>query len=150
VGTAAKPEIYAFGFRNPYRFSFDMGGSHQLLVGDAGQSLYEEIDLVTKGGNYGWNVKEGTACFNTDNDLQTRASCPTTDSANNPLIDPVIQLANAANPAGGVATVIVGGNVYRGTSLPSMAGQYVFGIFSQDGGANAKMFSATPATSGRY
>ncbi|MEJ0082713.1 MAG: PQQ-dependent sugar dehydrogenase [Puia sp.] len=57
VGTAAKPEIYAFGFRNPFRFSFDMGGSHQLIVGDEGQSLYEEIDLVTKGGNYGWNVK---------------------------------------------------------------------------------------------
>ena len=63
VGTAARPEIYAFGFRNPFRFSFDMGGTHQLLVGDVGQSLYEEIDLVTKGGNYGWNVKEGTALF---------------------------------------------------------------------------------------
>ena len=57
--TYAKKEIYAFGFRNPYRFSFDMGGSHALYVGDAGQSLYEEVDLVTKGGNYGWNVKEG-------------------------------------------------------------------------------------------
>lgn len=65
---AARPEIYAFGFRNPFRFSFDMGGTHQLIVGDEGQSLYEEIDLITKGGNYGWNVKEGTHCFDTDND----------------------------------------------------------------------------------
>src|SRR5438046_7953442 len=64
VGKAGLDEIYAYGFRNPYRMSFDMGGNHDLIVGDAGQSLYEEIDLVTKGGNYGWNVKEGRACFN--------------------------------------------------------------------------------------
>jgi glucose/arabinose dehydrogenase len=146
VGGAARQEIYAYGFRNPYRFSFDMQGTKQLIVGDAGQSLYEEIDLVTKGGNYGWNVKEGTACFNTDNDKQTRNSCPTTDTAGNPLIDPVVQLSNAANPAGGVATVIVGGNVYRGSLLPSMAGQYIFGIFSQDGNANAKIYAATPGS----
>lgn len=150
VGTNAKQEIYAYGFRNPYRFSFDMGGSHQLIVGDAGQSLYEEIDLVTKGGNYGWNVKEGTACFSTANDLQTLGSCPSTDSAGNPLLDPVIQLANAANPAGGIATVIVGGNVYRGSALPAIQGQYIFGIFSQDGGANAKIYSATPTASGMW
>jgi len=150
VGTSAKPEIFAFGFRNPYRFSFDMGGSNQLIVGDAGQSLYEEIDLVTKGGNYGWNVKEGTACFNTDNDKQVRNSCPSTDSAGNPLIDPVVQLANAANPSGGVATVIVGGNVYRGTLLSGMTGQYIFGIFSQDGNPNAKIYAATPGGQGMW
>jgi glucose/arabinose dehydrogenase len=54
-------EIYAYGFRNPYRMSFDMGGFHQLYVGDAGQVLYEEVNIVKKGGNYGWNVKEGIA-----------------------------------------------------------------------------------------
>jgi glucose/arabinose dehydrogenase len=151
VGTAAKGEIYAYGFRNPYRFSFDMGGSHQLIVGDAGQSLYEEIDMVTKGGNYGWNVKEGSHCFSTDNDLQERTSCPSTDSAGKPLIDPVIELVNAANPkGGGVAVTIVGGNVYRGDSLPSLQGHYIFGIFSQDGQANAKVYSATPAASGMW
>lgn len=147
----AKKEIYAIGFRNPYRFSFDMGGSHSLIVGDAGQSLYEEIDLVTKGGNYGWNVKEGSHCFSTDNDLQERSSCPTTDSAGKPLIDPVIELVNAANPkGGGVAVTIVGGNVYRGSALPGLAGQYIFGIFSQDGKANAKVYTSTPATSGTW
>ena len=63
VGKDGLDEIYAYGFRNPYRMSFDMGGNHDLIAGDAGQSLYEEIDLVTKGGNYGWNVKEGKVCF---------------------------------------------------------------------------------------
>ena len=151
VGTAARPEIYAYGFRNPYRFSFDMGGSHSLLVGDAGQSLYEEIDMVTKGGNYGWNVKEGTHCFSTDDDLTERPSCPTTDSAGKPLIDPVIELVNAANPkGGGVAVTIVGGNVYRGTALPNLQGKYIFGIFSQDFNANAKVYSSDMATSGMW
>lgn len=151
VGTNALNEIYAYGFRNPYRFSFDMGGTHQLLLGDAGQSLYEEIDLVTRGGNYGWNVKEGSHCFSTDNDLQERSSCPSTDSAGQPLIDPVIELVNAANPkGGGVAVTIVGGNVYRGDSIPSLQGQYIFGSFSQNGQANAKVYSATPAASGMW
>lgn len=151
VGTTAKPEIYAFGFRNPYRFSFDMGGAHQLFLGDAGQSLYEEVDIVTKGGNYGWNVKEGTHCFSTDNDLIERASCPEKDSAGNTLVDPVIELVNAANPkGGGVGVTVVGGNVYRGTAIPNWLGKYIFGVYSQDGSANAKIFSADAAASGMW
>ena len=151
----AKKEIYAFGFRNPYRFSFDMGGTHDLYVGDAGQSLYEEINLVTKGGNYGWNVKEGNVCFNTDSDLLVRPSCPTVDSAGKPLVDPIIQLKNTANPSGGgLATVIVGGNVYRGIALPQLNGRYVFGVFSQGGsaaaGANAKLYVANAASAGPW
>ncbi|MDB5211097.1 MAG: hypothetical protein JWQ30_1924 [Sediminibacterium sp.] len=151
-GTGVKREIYAHGFRNPYRFAFDMGGTHQLYLGDAGQGLYEEIDVVAKGGNYGWNVKEGTVCFNTDNDLSIRPSCPIADSTGNPLIDPVIQLTNFANPAGGgIATVIVAGYVYRGTILSSLfQGKYVFGVFSKDGKANAKLYSSTPTGSGLW
>jgi len=146
VGTAAKPEIYAYGFRNPYRFSFDMGGSHQLFAGDVGQSLYEEIDLVTKGGNYGWNVKEGSHCFSTDNDLSERPGCPSVDTAGKPLTDPVIELVNRANPkGGGVGIAIIGGHVYRGSLLPGLQGQYIFGILSQDGNANARLYITTPA-----
>ncbi len=150
-----KKEIYAYGFRNPYRFSFDMGGNHELYLGDAGQSLYEEIDIVNKGNNYGWNVKEGTVCFNTDSDLLVRPDCSSTDSLGKPLTDPIIQLTNTANPNGkGIATVIVGGNVYRGTALPQLQGRYVFGIFSQGGsgatGANAKLYVAKSAASGLW
>ena len=151
VGTSALPEIYAYGFRNPYRFSMDMGGTHQLLVGDAGQSLYEEIDLVTKGGNYGWNVREGAHCFNAASDHSELSSCPTSDSAGHPLIDPVIELKNYSNPGGGgLATVIIGGYMYRGQELPGMRGQYIFGIFSQDGSPNAKVYAATPASAGSW
>jgi len=143
AGTAARPEIYAFGFRNPFRFSFDMGGTHQLIAGDVGQSLYEEIDLVTKGGNYGWNVKEGTHCFDTDNDTAERASCPMIDSAGNTLIDPVIELVNSANPkGGGIGNAVIGGFVYRGTALRSLQGKYLFGMFSTTDDRTGKVFSA--------
>lgn len=151
VGTNGLPEIYAYGFRNPYRFSFDMGGDHKLYLGDAGQALYEEIDIVEKGGNYGWNVKEGTHCFNTDDDTQERPACPVTDSAGNPLLDPIIELPNAANPDGGIATVIVGGNVYRGKSIPFLFGKYIFGIFSSDfGGNGANLFLGKPVAGGLW
>ena len=147
VGTAAKPEVWAYGFRNPFRFSFDMGGSHQLLLGDEGQSLYEEVDLITKGGNYGWNVKEGTHCFSTDNDLTERASCPSVDSAGKPLIDPIIELVNTANPkGGGLGIAIIGGHVYRGSALPGLTGKYIFGVLSTSGKADGQVFIATPST----
>ena len=152
VGKPGLDEIYAFGFRNPYRFSFDMGGSHELISQDAGQSLYEEIDVVTKGGNYGWNVKEGTHCFSTDNDTVERASCPAVDSAGIKLTDPVVELNNAANPLGGIATTIIGGHTYRGSTIPELAGKYIFGVFSSDatGTPNAKIYSATTASSGKW
>jgi glucose/arabinose dehydrogenase len=103
VGKDGLDEIYAYGFRNPYRMSFDMGGNHDLIAGDAGQSLYEEIDLVIKGGNYGWNVKEGRACFNAAANTTAMSSCPAVDNFNNPLIDPVVVVNNSANPQGGRA-----------------------------------------------
>jgi hypothetical protein len=108
-----------------------MGGEHQLFVGDAGQALYEEVSIVVKGGNYGWNVKEGTHCFNTDNNTIERTNCPSVDSEGRPLIDPVIEVRNFANPLGGGETnVIVGGNVYRGPSIPDLVGKYIFGYFT--------------------
>lgn len=151
VNKAGKDEIYAYGFRNPYRFSFDREGTNQLFVGDAGQVLYEEVSIVTKGGNYGWNVKEGTHCFNAANNTQELASCPLADPAGTPLIDPVIEMKNAANPTGGIATTIIGGNVYRGKELPSMEGKYIFGIYSQPGSTpNGQIFVANASNSGLW
>lgn len=151
VGTDAKPEIYAYGFRNPFRFSFDMGGDNALYAGDAGQALYEEIDIVNKGGNYGWNVKEGTHCFNSDTNTLERAACPMEDTAGNALIDPIIEVVNSANPKGGGVTIaIIGGNVYRGDSIPALAGKYIFGSLSSDGNTNGKLFVGNPSASGLW
>jgi glucose/arabinose dehydrogenase len=151
VGKPGRDEIYAYGFRNPFRFSFDMGGQHQLYAGDAGQVLYEEISIVKKGGNYGWNVKEGTHCFNAANNTQELGSCPSFDNLGNPLIDPIIELKNYQNPAGGKATTIIGGNVYRGHELHSLDGKYIFGTFSQGPGTpNGELFMAEKGGSGLW
>jgi glucose/arabinose dehydrogenase len=151
VGKPGMDEIWAYGFRNPYRFSFDMGGSHWLYVGDAGQALYEEIDVVNKGGNYGWNVKEGTHCFDAANNTVELPGCPVQDTMGKQLIDPVIELNNANNPKGGKATTVIGGNVYRGNDLPQLRGKYIFGIFSQPGGTpNAELYMSSPAGSGLW
>lgn len=131
VNKTGRDEIYAFGFRNPYRMSFDMGGAHWLIAGDAGQVLYEEVSVVRKGGNYGWNVKEGRHCFSTADSSKSLASCPSVDVWGNTLIDPVIELNNWQNPAGGKATTVIGGHVYRGDDIWGWHGKYIFGTFSQ-------------------
>lgn len=152
VGKDGLDEIYAYGFRNPYRISFDMGGSHALYAGDAGQVLYEEIDVVIKGGNYGWNVKEGAHCFNTANNDTLLPSCPDVDNLGNPLIDPVVEVINAANPmGGGKALTIIGGNVYRGNSIPGFQGKYIFGTFGQTFTTpDGELFISTPAGPGPW
>ena len=150
VGKPGRDEIYAYGFRNPFRFSFDMGGTRQLYAGDAGQLLWEEISVVNKGGNYGWNVKEGTHCFNALAPLTTLPSCPTVDNLGNPLINPVIELNNWQNPAGGKATTIIGGNVYRGR-IHEIVGYYFFGTFSQTPTtANGELFYTRPTGAGLW
>jgi hypothetical protein len=126
------PEIWAYGFRNPYRMAFDMGGENELFLGDAGQELWEEVSIVEAGGNYGWNVKEGTHCFSTSNPGTPDAitDCPTEDPLGNPLIDPIIEFPNLKHPNGGLGSTIIGGVVYRGTDLPAWDGRYIFGQWS--------------------
>lgn len=137
-------EIWAIGFRNPYRMSFDMGGEQALFVGDAGQNLWEEVSIVEEGGNYGWNVKEGTHCFSTANPDSSLDSCPDEDADGRALIDPIIEYQNA-NAEGGIGLVVIGGNVYRGSALPQWDGRYIFGdwstAFPQGDGT---LFIATP------
>lgn len=102
------PEIFAYGFRNPWRFSFDQL-TGELWVADVGESTFEEVDRVISGGNYGWPIMEGNQCFNGSN-------CDTSG-----LELPVTQYPRSA----GVSTV--GGYVYRGDDSPSLVGQYVWG-----------------------
>ncbi|MGB8192978.1 MAG: PQQ-dependent sugar dehydrogenase [Chitinophagaceae bacterium] len=154
VGKTGRDEIWAYGFRNPFRFSFDMSGSRDLYAGDAGQVLWEEIDVVKKGGNYGWNVKEGTHCFNEANNSTTLPSCPDRDPFGNKLLDPVIELLNWQNPlaAPGTtrATTVIGGNVYRGNDIPGFHGKYIFGTFSQaPTTANGELFITNPSGGGK-
>lgn len=152
VGKTGLDEIYAYGFRNPYRMSFDMSGSKDLYVGDAGQVLYEEVSVVKKGGNYGWNVKEGTHCFNAASNMTEFPNCPDTDSFGNPLTDPVIEFKNWRHPDGdGFSTTVIGGHVYRGNSIPGFNGKYIFGSFSQTPTTpNGEIFISNPAGPGLW
>jgi glucose/arabinose dehydrogenase len=144
-------EIYAYGLRNPYRFSFDMKGNHDLIAGDVGQRLYEEVNVIKKGANYGWNVREGFICFNAASSLTPFPGCPNVDNFGNPLVDPVLVINNFSNPAGGKATAIVGGNVYRGEKISGLRGKYIFGTFTQSPTtANGELFIAEPRSSGTW
>ena len=107
-----RPEIWSLGWRNPWRFSFDMpsrGGTGAMLVADVGQDVWEEIDYEPagrSGRNYGWRVREGAH--------------PYTGSTTAPLVDPIYEYGH------GVGRSITGGYVYRGTLLPAMRGRYFF------------------------
>jgi glucose/arabinose dehydrogenase len=111
-------EIYAYGFRNPFRFGFD-AVTDKLIVGDVGQDHIEEIDIVEAGKNYGWNRKEGTFLF--DPATGNVAVDPAPDPA---LIDPVAQYSHDD----GIA--VLGGFIYRGTGIAALPGKYVFGDLS--------------------
>jgi len=142
-GETGLAEIWAYGFRNPYRFSFDAGGDHELFAADVGQNLWEEVDIVERGGNYGWNVKEGTHCFSPESPNKPPQQCPSADPEGKPLIDPIIEYGNA-NAPGGLGLAVVGGYVYRGEALPAFEGRYIFGDWSTSFGlADGSLFVAT-------
>ncbi|MES2923368.1 MAG: PQQ-dependent sugar dehydrogenase [Verrucomicrobiota bacterium] len=116
------PEIYAYGFRNPYRFSFDRLNG-QLILADVGQNVVEEIDRVILGGNYGWADKEGDFPFN-------RASGTVgTRSPGVPpgQIDPIVGTLGTLEYDHGDGISITGGFVYRGSKMPDLYGKYIFG-----------------------
>ncbi len=115
----ARPEIWTYGMRNPWRMSFDMK-TGDLWVGDVGQEKWEEVDLITKGGNYGWRVREGLHPYKT-------AGTP----ADARYIDPVTEYphspAQGSNHTPGMS--ITGGYVYRGKKVPALNGVYIYGDF---------------------
>jgi glucose/arabinose dehydrogenase len=145
VGVAgALDEVYAYGFRNPFRIAFDAGGERQLFAGDAGQNLWEEVDIVTRGGNYGWHIREGSHCFDPESPNTSPAECPRQGPQGEPLIAPIVEYKNA-NAPGGVGLVVVGGAVYRGSALPEFQGRYIFGDWSTHvGKPNGLLLMATP------
>ena len=146
VGGDGLDEIFAYGFRNPFRISFDAGGN--LFVSDAGQNAWEEVNIVTKGGNYGWNIKEGTHCFDPNNPNLSNASCANVSASGQSLIDPIIEYANAAQ-TGGIGIVAIGGFVYHGTALPQFNGTYIFGDFSKKfSEPNGSLFIGRPPIQG--
>lgn len=121
------PEIYAVGFRNPYRFAFDRL-SGDLILADVGQNNIEEINRVTIGGNYGWAIKEGEFLFDRGPPSSIGAP-PGNRSPGSPagLIDPISGPLGSLQYDHGDGISITGGFVYRGSAIPELYGKYVFG-----------------------
>ncbi|MDQ3394789.1 MAG: PQQ-dependent sugar dehydrogenase [Bacteroidota bacterium] len=125
-----KEEIYAFGLRNAWRFSFD-NESNKLYAADVGQNKIEEINIIEKGGNYGWRIMEGMECFD-----------PETNCDKSNLKMPIHQYLQAS----GAGKSITGGHVYRGAALPELKGKYIYGDF-QSGNIWALAYDGNKVTS---
>jgi glucose/arabinose dehydrogenase len=125
--TPGRDEIFAVGFRNPYRFAFDQG-TRQLYAGDVGQGAREEIDIVTRGGNHGWRVFEGTICTDLDPLLCNPAN----------FIPPIAEYDHSRGRC-----AIIGGYVYRGTKATLPSGAYIYGDL-----CTGEILKLLPATSG--
>lgn len=126
----ALDEIYAFGFRNPFRFSFD-AATGLLVLADVGQNDIEEVNLVQAGGNYGWRLKEGNFRFDPNG---SEAGFVTDGQISGNLIDPVIQYDHDEG------TAIIGGYIYRGNAAPVLQGLYVFGDTARTGNGDGRLF----------
>ena len=112
----AKGEIWALGLRNVWRMAFDRQ-THKLWAGDVGQDTWEEIDIITKGGNYGWNIREGLHPFTKHG---RPAPAPPPEHIVGELINPIFDYNHA------IGKSITGGGVYRGKQVPELVGKYIF------------------------
>jgi glucose/arabinose dehydrogenase len=147
-----RPEIYAYGLRNSWRMSFDRGGNHELFAAEVGQTMFEEVNIIVKGGNYGWNVREGYHCFDPKNPTKPPADCAKADAEGQPFIDPILEYKNINGfkkdpEAKGIS--VTGGYVYRGKALPHLTGKYIFGDWSRNFALpDGVLFAASPPASG--
>lgn len=129
-----KPEIFAYGLRNSWGISFDRGGKRELFAGDVGQTMFEEVNIIVKGGNYGWNIREGYHCFDPKNPRRPPENCAKTGASGEPLLDPIFEYKNIngfpKDPEGrGIS--VTGGYAYRGKALPKLTGRYIFADWSR-------------------
>ncbi len=143
---SALPEIWAYGLRNPWRCSFDMGGTNELFCGDVQQNSYEEVSIIQKGGNYGWRVMEANHCFDFLAPNEHPEDCAKTD-----MIAPILEYKNCtAKPDGCEGISVTGGYVYRG-SHKDWDGKYFFGDWSKSFGAmDGQLFVATKGADGSW
>ncbi len=111
----ARPEIWSYGFRNPWKMSFDRE-TGELWVGDVGWELWEMIYRIEKGGNYGWSITEGPQIVD-----------PQGPRGPTPILPPALSLPHS------ISSSVTGGFVYRGTKFPELRGQYLFGDFDTRG-----------------
>jgi glucose/arabinose dehydrogenase len=146
TGTQSCPEIFALGLRNPWRCSFDMAGTRELFCADVQQDSFEEVNIITRGANYGWRRMEGDKCFDYVNPKVHPATCDKTG-----LTEPIIVYKNCtAQPQGCLGISITGGYVYRGAHQP-WQGKYIFGDWSKSfAEMDGQIFFGTKGADGKW
>lgn len=134
VGSEGRDEIFAYGLRNVWGMAFDRGGDGRFFAADVGQDMFEEVNIIESGGNYGWNIREGFHCFDPGNPGNPPEDCPDEGARGEPLLDPIIEYKNRRgfdNEADALGVSVIGGYVYRGEALPDLEGRYLFGDWSR-------------------
>ncbi|SRR6056297_1177717 len=130
AGDTLRTEIWAWGVRNAWGMALDRK-TGDLYYADVGQGLWEEVNQITKPGNYGWHLQEGTHGFDPQNMHRILPDGPETGALGEPLIDPVIEYKNQRGHPEGLGVCVVGGYIYRGQTIKPLQGQYVFGDWNQ-------------------
>lgn len=153
-GKGGLPEIFAYGVRNPWALTFDRGGDRALYIGEVGQMRWEEVNIVTKGGNYGWPLREGFDGFNRENPaLAPVGPKPEKGLRGEPLIDPIAVYKNVGGFKGDpdvMGNSVTGGYVYRGKAFPEFVGHYIYGDWSgTQGTAQGRLFVARRPADGK-
>jgi glucose/arabinose dehydrogenase len=139
------PEHFAWGLRNPWKASFNDG---ELFSASNGQNLFEQVDIIRNGGNYGWNIKEGTHCFSTENPNDPPEECPNETPEDvrggEEFVESIIEYPHTYQGRG-VGVSIIGGYMYNNDAISGIQGKYVFGDYSRTGADPAgRIFAATP------
>ena len=147
-------EIFAWGFRNPFRISFDSDGDGALYVSATAETFFEATYRVTGPGNYGWALKEGTHCFDRTSPFAPPESCASVGSLGEPIQDPIIEYLNFAVedpksqvPGEGFGRASLGGHIYRGEDIKWLRGRFVQGDFAV-GSLDGQILVANPTPSG--
>ncbi len=151
-GRMGRPEIFAYGVRNPWGLSFDRAGDRALYVADVGQMRWEEVNVIVRGGNYGWPLREGFDGFNREHPELAPTSHPEKGLRGEPLLDPVAVYKTVAGWKGdpeAMGNSVTGGYRYRGRALPELSGAYVYGDWAGiQGTPQGRLFVARPGKAG--
>jgi glucose/arabinose dehydrogenase len=140
-------EVWAYGLRDVHGLAFDPR-TGKLFAGDVGQDLMEEIDIIERGKNYGWNIKEGSLCFDKNNVMQPLTDCSDEGPEGEPLADPFVTYPQPETVVADRSKIhgiaVIGGRVYRGSAVPELRGAYVFGDWSRSLAAEGVLLVSRP------
>jgi glucose/arabinose dehydrogenase len=147
VGEEGRDELYAWGLRNPWKMAFS---GDRLIVGDVGQAMWEEVDVIEAGGNYGWPLKEGTRCHDPQLGTSSEGDCVVESDRGEPLVDPVLEFPHFDDAGDAVGFAVIGGHIHDG-AVPAVDGLYLFGVFTSSfSDAAGRLVAATPQSSGQW